>query len=102
MFINTLSEKIKTAKFGDRFKTRDGRLALFLSIEYLGGSDEYNPPFTVVNFAIEQHVKYVDGSEKRFHSIIETNENGKFNKWNTEDDNEDIISDWEDGKDLGK
>lgn len=93
----------ENAKFGDKFRTRDGRLAIYLSTAY-GGSvdDKYNPPFMIVYCAVEYHFKYEDGSEKYTYGIEKYNENGKWNKWNPEDDDLDIVGKWEEPIDEEK
>lgn len=85
----------ENVKFGDRFRTRDGRPAVYLSTEHHGSvDDKYNPPFVIINCAVEHHIRYMDGSEKFFHEICHYTENGKWNKWNPEDDDLDIVSRW--------
>lgn len=94
----------ENAKFGDRYKLRDGRMAIYLST-YYGGSenDKENPPFIDVDFAVEVHIIYVDGSEKRFHRIDQYDgATGKFNKWATEEDDWDIVGKWEEPIDEEK
>lgn len=93
--MNTNQNIFENAKFGDKYVTRDGRLALYLSTEH-GGTrgDRDNPPFLIIHVAVEHHVKYADGSEKRFHSVGMYHESGKFNKWNPEDDDRDIVGRW--------
>lgn len=79
-------------KFGDRFRTRDGKPAVYLSTGHYGSEDDKdNPPFVVVYCAVEYHIKYVDGGEKYFHNVEKYDENGKWNKWNPENDDLDIV-----------
>lgn len=85
----------ENAKFGDKFRTRDGRLAIYLSTEYGGNvDDKYNPPFVIVYCVVEERIKYADGGEKYFHNVERYDENGKWNKWNPEDDELDIVDKW--------
>lgn len=94
----------KDAKFGDRYRQRDGSMAIYLSAYYGGSEDDKdNPPFVDVNFAREVYIKYTDGSEKRFHSINRYDgATGKFNKWATEEDDRDIVGIWEEPIDEEK
>lgn len=79
-------------KFGDKFRTRDGKPAVYLSTEHHGSVDDKdNPPFVIVYCAVEYHIKYEDGGEKYFHNVEKYDENGKWSKWHPEDDDLDIV-----------
>ena len=93
----------KEAKFGDKFRRRDGGFAIYLSTEY-GGSEEdkNNLPFIIIYMANEHHVTYKDGSEKRFHSADTYSESGKWNRFSEEDDDWDIVGKWEEQVDEKK
>lgn len=87
----------ENAKFGDRFRTRDGRLAIYLSTEHRGSiEDKYNPPFSIVHVALERCAKYADGTENRWHDIMMYNEQGHSNRFDTETEyDDDVVGRWE-------
>lgn len=83
-------------RFGDKFRTRDGKPAVYLSTEHYGSeNDKDNPPFVIVFCAVEYHFKYEDGSEKYTHYVEKYDEKGKWNKWDPEDNGLDIVGKWE-------
>lgn len=94
----------KNAKFGDKFQTRNGNIAIYLSKEHRGHiDDKYNPPFVLVHVALERHVKYTDGSENRFHDIIMYDESGHFNRFDVDNEYpEYIVSYWKEPVDTVK
>lgn len=79
----------ENAYFGKKFKTRNGKLAIYLSTEYYD-------TFTIVHAAIEHHIRYVDGGEKYFHEVNMYDTSGHFNRFDTETEYPyDIISEWQ-------